>query len=93
MCALVARPAQLRSVAPVGLPYHLKLALAVQTTSALRTISPYSVFNGPRLTAAAKLIAPPGALAGRTAGPRTRRPDPRAALRRPAPARLGRQVS
>ena len=49
---------QLRSVAPLNTPFHIKLSLAVQTTSAIRTISPYSVFNGPRLSAAAKLIAP-----------------------------------
>ena len=57
---------QLRSVAPLDAPFHIKLSLAVQTTSAIRTISPYSVFNGPRLSAAAKLIAPKSTSAATT---------------------------
>ncbi len=50
----------LRSVCPEGLDVHLKLALAVQTTSALRTISPQSVANGPVLSALFAALAPPG---------------------------------
>lgn len=52
---------QLRSMSPLTLPYHVKLSLGVQATSALRTISPYSVFNGPRVGQVARMIAPPGA--------------------------------
>ncbi|WP_419419609.1 IucA/IucC family protein [Legionella sp. D16C41] len=41
----------LRTMIPVESPlYHLKLALAVHTTSAIRTISPASVENGPILS-------------------------------------------
>jgi siderophore synthetase component len=54
-----AAQASLRTVCPEGLPVHLKLALAVQTTSALRTISPQSVHNGPRLSALFAALAPP----------------------------------
>ena len=49
----------LRTVCPDGLGVHLKLALAVQTTSALRTISPQSVVNGPVLSALFTALAPP----------------------------------
>ena len=77
---------QLRSVAPLDLPYHLKLALAVQTTSALRTISPYSVFNGPRLAAAAKAIAPPALdVVDEVATAGLRHPDPNVAKYAPPP--------
>lgn len=51
--------ASLRTVCPDDLGVHLKLALNVQTTSALRTISPQSVVNGPRLSALFEAIAPP----------------------------------
>lgn len=43
--------ASLRTVVPHGFSHHLKLPLAVQSTSALRTVSPQSAQNGPRLTA------------------------------------------
>ncbi|MEW6282727.1 MAG: IucA/IucC family protein [Candidatus Eremiobacterota bacterium] len=49
-----ARPlASLRTLAPVGHPgaHHVKLPLAVQSTSAVRTVSPQSTQNGPRLSA------------------------------------------
>jgi siderophore synthetase component len=38
--------------------YHFKMALTILTTGAWRTISCYSVFNGPRVTQLAKFIAP-----------------------------------
>ncbi len=42
--------ASLRTVVPLGASHHLKLPLAVQSTSALRTVSPQSAQNGPRLS-------------------------------------------
>jgi len=48
----------LRTLELATAPWHLKLSLGVQTTSALRTISPNSVFNGPRLSAALAAAAP-----------------------------------
>ncbi|UJR17579.1 hypothetical protein I4U23_004475 [Adineta vaga] len=54
--------ASLRSIAPVpasDLPgYHVKMALTILTTGAWRTISCYSVYNGPRISPLAKFIAP-----------------------------------
>lgn len=54
--------ASLRSVSPLpasDLPgYHFKLALGIQTTSLLRTLSHYSVYNCPHITPLAKSIAP-----------------------------------
>jgi siderophore synthetase component len=56
-----ARPAQaqaaLRTVCPDALPWHLKLPLAVHTTSALRTLSPSAVAHGPVLSALARRVA------------------------------------
>lgn len=40
----------LRTVAPVGGGDHLKTAVDVQMTSAVRTVSPAAVHNGPRLS-------------------------------------------
>ncbi len=50
--------ASLRTVVPLEQPgaYHLKLPLAVQSTSALRTVSPQSAQNGPRLSALLRQI-------------------------------------
>ncbi|KCV67741.1 hypothetical protein H696_05850 [Fonticula alba] len=51
----------LRSVAlsgPGAPAFHLKFALGVQTTSALRTVSPFSVFNGIVFAEVALRIAP-----------------------------------
>jgi siderophore synthetase component len=54
--------ASLRSILPIPasdlLGYHLKVALSILTTGAWRTISCYSVYNGPRITLLAKFIAP-----------------------------------
>ncbi|CAF0881280.1 unnamed protein product [Adineta ricciae] len=54
--------ASLRSILPMpasDLPgYHLKMALTILTTGAWRTISCFSVYNGPRITPLAKFIAP-----------------------------------
>ena len=52
--------ASLRTVCPEGLGLHLKLPLAVTTTSALRTVSPFSLANGPRISALLERLAPPG---------------------------------
>ena len=41
----------LRTVAPVGGGDHVKTAVDVQMTSAVRTVSPAAVHNGPRLSA------------------------------------------
>ncbi len=50
--------ASLRTVVPLDQPgaHHLKLPLAVQSTSALRTVSPQSAQNGPRLSALLRQI-------------------------------------
>ena len=48
----------MRTVSPLDLDHDLKFPLAVQTSSAVRTISPYSVFNGPRIGTVAKMLAP-----------------------------------
>lgn len=56
--ALAHAQTSLRTVCPAGLDHHLKLPMAVRTTSALRTISPYAVHNGPRLSALLTAIAP-----------------------------------
>ncbi|MEB1808462.1 MAG: hypothetical protein LPK26_14420 [Bacillaceae bacterium] len=47
-----------RTVAPISVDkkYHLKLPINVQMTSAVRTISPNSVHNGPELTGIIKTI-------------------------------------
>ncbi|WP_216827449.1 IucA/IucC family protein [Alkalihalobacterium elongatum] len=47
-----------RTVAPVSVDkkYHLKLPINVQVTSAVRTISPNSVHNGPELTGIIKTV-------------------------------------
>lgn len=39
-----------RTVVPVGKSFHIKLPLNIQMTSAVRTISPNSIHNGPELT-------------------------------------------
>jgi siderophore synthetase component len=39
-----------RTVLPVGKKFHIKLPLNIQMTSAVRTISPNSIHNGPELT-------------------------------------------
>lgn len=61
----------LRTVEPAidGVPpYHLKLAIGVQTTSAERTISPQSVHNGPRFSALLESLASEAGLALRVIG-------------------------
>lgn len=48
-----ARPLMsLRSLAPIGMPrWHLKTAVDVQMTSAVRTVSPAAIHNGPLMSA------------------------------------------
>ncbi|WP_204366049.1 IucA/IucC family protein [Haloarcula argentinensis] len=54
-CALpAAATVSLRTLVPQGTkrstPPHLKLSLGIQTTSSIRTITPQTVHNGPRIT-------------------------------------------
>eukprot|EP00732_Lithocolla_globosa_P003325 Lithocolla_globosa_v1_NODE_2619_length_1930_cov_39.573867.p1 type:complete len:560 gc:universal NODE_2619_length_1930_cov_39.573867:45-1724(+) len=51
--------ASVRTISVPKISYDLKFSYAVQTTSALRTVSPYSVYNGPILGQAAEAVAPP----------------------------------
>jgi hypothetical protein len=61
----------LRTVAPLGGGPHVKTAVEVQMTSAVRTVSPAAVHNGPVLSALLRTITadlPLGVLAETTAG-------------------------
>jgi len=56
-----ARPLMsLRTVAPAGGTHHVKTAVDVRMTSAVRTVSPAALHNGPALSALLHAIAPPG---------------------------------
>ena len=88
-----ARPLMsLRTVAPLGGGPHVKTAVDVQMTSAVRTVSPAAVANGPRLSALLRTLAadlPIGVLAETAAGAVIVDGEPRrqlAFLRREAPA-------
>ena len=88
-----ARPLMsLRTVAPLGGGPHVKTAVDVQMTSAVRTVSPAAVHNGPRLSALLRAITadlPIGMLAETAAGAVLVDGQPQrslAFLRREAPA-------
>jgi staphyloferrin A synthase len=56
-----ARPLMsLRTLAPVGGTHHIKTAVDVQMTSAVRTVSAAAVRNGPVVSALLAALAPPG---------------------------------
>jgi hypothetical protein len=56
-----ARPLMsLRTMAPAGGTHHVKTAVDVQMTSAVRTVSPAAVRNGPAVTALLAALAAPG---------------------------------
>jgi staphyloferrin A synthase len=56
-----ARPLMsLRTLAPVGGTHHVKTAVDVQMTSAVRTVSAAAVRNGPAVSALLAALAPPG---------------------------------
>jgi len=82
----------LRTVAPLGGGPHVKTAVDVQMTSAVRTVSPAAVHNGPRLSALLRAVTadlPIGVLAETAAGAVIVDGEPRrdlAFLRREAPA-------
>jgi len=82
----------LRTVAPLGGGPHVKTAVDVQMTSAVRTVSPAAVHNGPRLSALLRAVTadlPIGVLAETAAGAVIVDGQPQrhlAFLRREAPA-------
>jgi siderophore synthetase component len=56
-----ARPLMsLRTMAPAGATHHVKTAVDVQMTSAVRTVSPAAVRNGPAVSALLAALAAPG---------------------------------
>jgi siderophore synthetase component len=56
-----ARPLMsLRTMAPAGGTHHVKTAVDVQMTSAVRTVSPAALRNGPAVSALLRALAPPG---------------------------------
>jgi len=56
-----ARPLMsLRTMAPAGGTHHVKTAVDVRMTSAVRTVSPAAVRNGPAVTALLRALAAPG---------------------------------
>ncbi|BCB76009.1 IucA/IucC family siderophore biosynthesis protein [Phytohabitans flavus] len=56
-----ARPLMsLRTMAPAGGTHHVKTAVDVQMTSAVRTVSPAAIHNGPAVGALLAALAPPG---------------------------------
>lgn len=73
-----ARPqTSLRTLSPMAWTHHLKLPLAVRTTSAVRTISPNSVYNATRISRVVSDLAPPELVVlGEVASAGIRAPDP-----------------